>query len=333
MKRPIVVALLANVGVAAAKLIAFLFTGSSAMLAETLHSVADSGNELLLLHGNRQARKPPTAEHSFGFGAYRYFNPFLVSVAIFAVGGLFSLFEGVQKVLSLAPVTDPAWGVGVLLVALVLEGASLRTAVRRSRGPRGDRSWLEFVRVTKTPDLAVVLLEDFGAVIGLLVALAGIVASVLAGTGLWDGVASLTIGAILIAIAFVLGAETRSLLLGESASEPTVAKIRDALQGQPGVAATAQLRTLQLSPDQLLVVACLELDGEVRSAHDVVAVVSGAERRIRTAVRHECLIYLRPATSEGDPAPPGAGHASAAEAAQASGHATPADGTLPTRSG
>ena len=293
MKVAIVVAMLANIGVAITKFVAFLFTGSSAMLAESLHSVADSGNEVLLLLGDRRARMPATREHQFGYGAMRYFNAFLVSVAIFTVGGLFSLYEGGRRMLDRAPVTDPLWAVGVLVCALVLEGISLRTTLRRSGSLRAGRGWFEFVRETKTPDLAVVLMEDLGAVAGLLAALIGVGLSVLTADGVWDGIATVLIGAMLIGIAVLLGRETRSLLIGEAASDRTMRQILAALKDAPAVRSVAELRTLQLSPDSLLVVAAVGLR-HVGSAQDVVDAIADAQRRVDQCLRYECLVYLRP---------------------------------------
>jgi cation diffusion facilitator family transporter len=306
-KIPVLAALLANLGVAVAKFVAFVFTGSTAMLAETVHSLADSGNEVLLLRGENRARQPATRDHPFGFGRFRYFNAFLVAVGIFTVGGLFALYEGAHRVVDRAPVEQPGWAVGVLVAAMVMEGASLRTAVAGVQQVREGRGWWEFVRTTKTPDLAVPLLEDSGALIGLVIALAGVIASVLTGNGAWDGVASLLIGVVLIGLAVLLGIETRSLLLGEAASQRRTAKIRDAALGGPGVRAIVDLRTMHLSPDQLLVVATLELDGS-GSAADVVGALDGCERAIRDAAGLDCLIYLRPALApvvRGEPAPRG----------------------------
>jgi cation diffusion facilitator family transporter len=293
----IVVALLANLGIAVAKFVAFLFTGSSAMLAEAGHSVADTGNQVLLLRGGNRARQPASPEHPFGYGRFRFFNAFLVSVGIFLLGGVFALYEGAHRITDRSPVEDPKWAIGVLLLSAVLEGFSLRTAVGKAQTLRAGRGWATFIRTTKTPDLAVVLLEDFGALTGLLFALVGIGLALLTGDGLWDGVGTLAIGVLLIAIAAVLGRETRSLLLGESASDGTVQAIERALYAPDAVCAATGVRTMHLSPDEILVVGLLEFRGD-EPVGEVVAAIEDAERRVREAVRYECQIYLQPRTGE-----------------------------------
>lgn len=289
----IIVALLANLGIAVAKFVAFVFTGSSAMLAEAGHSVADTGNQVLLLRGGARAKQPASAEHPFGYGGFRFFNAFLVSVGIFLLGGVFALYEGVHRVMHRTPVEEPVWAIGVLLFAAVLEGFSLRTAVGKAQTLRAGRGWLRFIRTTKTPDLAVVLLEDFGALTGLFLALAGISLALLTGDGLWDGLGTIAIGVLLVAIAAVLGRETRSLLLGESASGATVAAIEQALNAPDMVCAATGVRTMHLSPDELLVVGMLRFRGD-EPVDAVVDAIEDAERRVRGAVRYECQIYLQP---------------------------------------
>jgi cation diffusion facilitator family transporter len=293
VKFSVLVALAANLGVALAKFVAFLFTGSSAMLAEAAHSVADTGNQVLLLRGGSRSQQPADAEHPFGFGRFRFFNAFLVSVGIFLLGGVFALYEGVHRVLNPTPVKDPVWAIGVLLFAAVLEGFSLRTAISRSKSLRADRGWLQFIRTTKTPDLAVLLLEDFGALTGLGLALLGVGVSILTGDGRYDGLGTIAIGVLLVGIAALLGQETRSLLIGEAASARTVRQIEQALNAPDRVAAVSGVRTLHLSPDELLVVGLLEFDVD-RTATEVVAAIEEAEGRVRHAVRYECQIYLQP---------------------------------------
>ena len=291
--RAILVALAANLGIALAKLVAFVFTGSSAMLAEAAHSIADSGNELVLLRGGARAAQPANAEHPFGYGGFRFFNAFLVAIGIFSMGGVFALYEGTHRLLDRHPVEQPAWAIGVLLLSGALEGFSLRTAVSRAEQLRAGRGWWQFIRTTKTPDLAVVLLEDFGALVGLAFALVGVTASVVTGDGLWDGVGTLAIGVLLVAIAVVLARETRSLLLGEAAGDRVVRLIEAALAAPAAVVRTSDVRTMHLSPDQLLVVAVLEF-APMPVGADLVAAIDDAARRVREAVRYDCLIYLQP---------------------------------------
>ena len=286
-------ALAANLAIALAKLVAFLFTGSSAMLAEAAHSLADSCNELVLLRGGARAAQPASADHPFGYGGFRFFNAFLVAMGIFTLGGVFALYEGVHRLLDRRPVEQPTWAIGVLLLSMALEGFSLHTAVTRAQQLRAGRGWWQFIRTTKTPDLAVVLLEDFGALVGLAFALVGVGVAVLTGDGLWDGIGTLGIGVLLVAIAAVLARETRSLLLGEAAGAPIVRQIESALTAPEQVVRACDLRTMHLSPDQLLVVAVLEF-GPALPGPDLVAAIEDAAQRVRDAVRYDCLIYLQP---------------------------------------
>lgn len=297
--RAIVAALAANLGIAVAKFVAFLITRSSAMLAESIHSVADSGNQVLLLVGGRRARRAATPAHPFGYGRERYVYGFLVSIVLFSLGGLFALYEGWHKLTEATSgdghggLTSPGWAVGVLVIGLGLEGFSLRTAMHEARPLRGGSSWLEFVRRAKAPELPVVLLEDFGALIGLLLALAGVGLSVLTGSGVWDAAGTLAIGTLLLVIAVVLGVETKSLLLGEGATPANVEQIRAAALAEPGVDQIIHMRTLHLGPDELLVAAKIAVAGSMRAA-ELAGVIDGAERRIRAAVPIARVIYLEP---------------------------------------
>jgi cation diffusion facilitator family transporter len=295
--RAIVAALAANLGIAAAKLVAFAFTGSSSMLAESVHSAADSGNQGLLLLGGKRSRRDATTEHPFGYGAERYIYGFLVAVVLFSVGGLFAVYEGYHKVHEALSgdleLTSPAWAIGVLVVAIALESFSLRTAVTESNRTRGDQSWVTFVRRAKAPELPVVLLEDAGALVGLLLALIGVVLSVLTGDAVWDGIGTIGIGVLLVTIAVILGVETKSLLLGEGAGHEAVAAIENALLSVDAVLRVIHLRTLHLGPDELLVAA------KIAVAHDdtatqVARAIDAAEVAVRAAVPAARLIYLEP---------------------------------------
>lgn len=297
--RAIVAALAANLGIAVAKFVAFLLTRSSAMLAESIHSVADSGNQVLLLVGGRRARRAATPAHPFGYGRERYVYGFLVSIVLFSLGGLFALYEGWHKLVEATGATghgglaSPAWAVGVLVIALGLEGFSLRTAVTEARPLRAGSSWLQFVRRAKAPELPVVLLEDFGALIGLCLALLGVGLSILTGSAVWDAAGTLAIGTLLLVIAVLLGVETKSLLLGEGATPANVEQIDAALRAEPGVDQIIHMRTLHLGPDELLVAAKIAVSGGM-SAAELAAVIDGAERRIRAAVPIARVIYLEP---------------------------------------
>jgi len=292
-KKAIVAALAANVGIAVTKFVAFLLTHSSSMLAESVHSLADSGNQLLLLLGGRKARRPADESHPFGYGRDRYLYAFLVSIVLFSLGGLFALYEAWHKWQDPHPITSWHWvPVVVLVVAFAMEGTSLRTAVRESRSARGRQSWWRFIRTTKSPELPVVLLEDSGALVGLVLALGGVGMTLATGDGRWDAVGTAGIGLLLIAIAVVLATETASLLLGESAAPDQVAAIREALVG-PGVPSVIHLRTMHLGPEELLVAAKIEVDAR-EDAAQIADAIDGAERRVRAVVPIARLIYLEP---------------------------------------
>src|SRR3954453_21023867 len=229
-RRAVFAALLANLGIAVAKFVGFFFTRSSSMLAEGVHSLADTGNQLLLLLGGHRAKKKPTPIHPFGYGRERYFWGFVVSIVLFALGSVFAIFEGVEKLLHPHELESPQWAIGILLVAIVLEASSFRTAVKESNPLRRGSSWAEFIRRSKAPELPVLLLEDSGALIGLVIALIAIGLSVVTGSGMWDGVGSTLIGLLLGVIAVVLATEMKSLLIGESASDDDERAIVEAIE-------------------------------------------------------------------------------------------------------
>jgi cation diffusion facilitator family transporter len=263
------------------------------MLAESIHSVADTGNQALLTLGGRSGRRTPTAEHPFGFGRERYFWAFLVAVVLFTLGSLFALFEGYQKLRHPHQVESPGWAFGALLVAVALEGWSLRTAVQEADKVRAGQSWWAFIRRSKSPELPVVLLEDVGALLGLGCALVGVSLAVVTGQSRFDAVGSIAIGLLLGVIAVTLGTEMRSLLIGEAASQAEVAAIRTALTGGSVVRRLIHLRTLQLGPDELLVGAKVELDPALSFA-EVAQAIDEAERRVRAKVPSARVIYLEP---------------------------------------
>ncbi|MBA3523536.1 MAG: cation diffusion facilitator family transporter [Geodermatophilaceae bacterium] len=295
--KAIVAALLANTGIAIAKFIAFLITGASSMLAESVHSVADAGNQGLLLLGGKRSRREATREHPFGYGRERYIYAFIVSIVLFSLGGLFALYEGFHKIeLALdgeGELVSPIVAVGVLVIAIVLESFSLRTAVKESNHVRGNASWVQFVRNAKAPELPVVLLEDIGALVGLVLALAGVGLAVLTGDPIWDGIGTMCIGVLLVIIAVILAVETKSLLLGEGATASDEAKIRAAIVAEPTVRGVIHMRTLYLGPDEMLVAAKLEVAAD-ESAGSVTAAINAAEERIRAAVPGARVIYLEP---------------------------------------
>lgn len=292
--KAIVAAFIANMGIAITKFIAFVFSGSSSMLAESVHSVADSGNQLLLLLGGRRARKAADAKHPFGYGRERYVYAFVVSIILFSVGGVFSLYEGIEKLTHPHPLENPWLPIVVLLVAIVLESFSLRTAVRESNHVRPkDQSWVQFIRHAKQPELPVVLLEDIAALTGLVFAFLGVGLTILTGDNLWDGIGTIAIGVLLVVVAIILGIETKSLLVGEGASRVDTDRIRDAFNASPRVEALIHMKTLYLGPDELLVAAKVAFPKTTKVA-EVARAINEVEAEIRAAVPVARVIYIEP---------------------------------------
>jgi cation diffusion facilitator family transporter len=291
--KAVIAALAANLGIAIAKFAAFFVTGSASMLAEAIHSVADTGNEVLLLIGGGQSRRARTTEHPFGFGRERYFYAFVVAVMLFTIGAAFSLYDGIHKIIAPGHLDSPVVAYVVLGLSAVLEGFSLRTAIRESNEVRGERNWGQFVHLTKIPELPVVLLEDSAALLGLLLAFLGILLSQLTGHEQWDGVGSVGIGLLLACAAFIVGYETKSLLIGESASEEVTARIVHAVESGPEQYRLIHLRTSHIGPDSLLVAGKIGVDGELTAAK-LAAGINATEQRIRAAVPIAETIYLEP---------------------------------------
>ena len=294
----------ANLGIAIFKFIAFLASGSSSMLAESVHSLADTGNQGLLLLGGRKSRKVPDAAHPFGYGRERYVYAFVVSIILFSIGGVFSVYEGIQKIREPHALTNPLWPIAVLLVAIVFESLSFRTAIRESNHTRGSQTWIQFIRHSKAPELPVVLLEDFAALVGLVLALLGVGLTIITGNGLFDGIGTLCIGVLLVLVALVLGVETKSLLVGEGASTKDVTAIRDAINAHPEVEALIHIRTLYLGPEELLVGAKVAFASK-KKLSDVAAAIDALEASIREAVPIARVIYIEPdvfvAKAKGNP--------------------------------
>ena len=311
--KAVIAALLANTGIAISKFIAFLVTGASSMLAEAIHSVADAGNQVLLLVGGKRAQRAATPTHPFGFGRDRYIYAFIVAIVLFSVGGLFAVYEGVHKIQHPEPLDSWAWAVGVLVVAIVLESFSLRTAVHETAAVKSpDESYWAFIRHARQPELPVILLEDVGALTGLTFALLGVGISALTGNGLYDGLGTLAIGLLLVAIAIVLAIETKSLLLGESATPEDQRKIVAALEDGGDPVSVIHMRTMHLGPDEVLVAAKIAVQrGD--TAAEIAATIDAAEARIRAAVPTARVIYLEPDLRR--PAAPGAGTTAPAPAA------------------
>ncbi|MBT2530552.1 cation diffusion facilitator family transporter [Arthrobacter sp. ISL-48] len=291
--KAIVAALAANLTIAVLKFVAFILTLSSSMLAEAIHSVADSGNQLLLLIGGKRARKEASAEHPFGYGRERYIYAFIVSIVLFSVGGLFALYEAWGKLQHPHGIEGDFWWVplAVLIGAIVAESFSFRTAILESNHIRGKQGWVSFVRTAKQPELPVILLEDLGALLGLAFALVGVGLTLITGNGIWDALGTGMIGLLLVAIAVVLAVETKSLLLGESATRGDVAKISQAIEADG--TRVIHLKTLHLGPEELLVAAKIAI-GASDTGRDIAAAIDSAESRIRRAVPIARVIYLEP---------------------------------------
>ncbi|MCY9787460.1 cation diffusion facilitator family transporter [Nocardiopsis sp. EMB25] len=292
--KAVVVALGANLGIAATKFVAFLLTGSSSMLAESIHSVADSGNQGLLLLGGRRAKRDATSAHPFGYGRERYIYAFLVAIVLFSVGGLFALYEAWHKISDPHPIEDWRWvPIAVLGVAIILESMAMRTAIKESNAVRGEAGWVDFIRRSKSPELPVILLEDAGALLGLVFALTGVSLTLITGNGIWDGLGTAAIGLLLVAIAVVLAVEMKSLLVGESATEEHVREIERAIAGTEDIDSVIHMRTMHLGPEELLVAAKVEVDGEDDAAR-VARAIDAAEARVRETVPIARLIYIEP---------------------------------------
>ncbi|QEO08847.1 cation diffusion facilitator family transporter [Protaetiibacter larvae] len=291
--RAIIAAFLANLGIAITKFVAFFFSGSSSMLAEGVHSIADSGNQLLLLLGGRRSRRKADAEHPFGYGRERFVYAFVVAIILFSVGGVFSIYEGVEKLTHPHPLEVPWLPILVLVIAIGLESFSLRTAVKESNHTRGAQNWIQFVRHAKQPELPVVLLEDVAALTGLVFALAGVGLTIITGDNVWDGVGTIAIGVLLVLVAVILGVETKSLLVGEGASAADAAKILAAFNGHPQVEAVIHMKTLYLGPDELLVAAKIAVPKTTKAA-ELAAAIDAIEADVRAAVPIARSIYLEP---------------------------------------
>lgn len=292
-------ALSANVGIAVAKFIAFAVTGSSSMLSEAIHSVADSGNQVLLLIGNKRSERGRDEEHQFGYGRLRFIYAFMVAIVLFLVGGLFSLFEGWHKIQHPEELNDPRIAFVVLFLAIGLEGFSLRTALKESNKARGKASLFRFIRRTRQPELPVILLEDMGALVGLGFAMFGITMATVTGDGRWDGLGAAAVGTLLVVIAIFLGIEMSSMLTGESALPEEEAEIRNAIEGTDGVSRVIHMRTLHLGPDEILIAAKIGIE-PLENGLEISRLIDRAEVAVRASVGKTCVVYLEPDVFEPD---------------------------------
>jgi cation diffusion facilitator family transporter len=292
--KAILAALAANAGIAAAKFIGFAITGSSSMLAEAVHSVADTSNQGLLLLGQREARRQPDSLHQFGYGRSRYFYSFVVALVLFTLGSIFALYEGYHKIGHPESLTSPIVAVVILAVAIGLESYSFRTAMAESRPLKGNNStWWQFIRRSRSPELPVVLLEDTGALIGLVFVLTGVGLTILTGNPVWDGIGTVAIGVLLGVIAVILMIEMHSLLIGEGATADECRAIRTALEQTSNVDRVIHLRTQYLGPEEMLVGAKIALAAGTDLA-TVAATIDDAEAAVRAVVPAAQVIYLEP---------------------------------------
>jgi len=292
-RKAIIAAFIANLGIAIAKFVGFLITSSAGLLAEAVHSLADTGNQALLMLGGKRAERRPDVEHPFGYGRERYFWAFVVALVLFSMGGLFALYEGIEKLRHPHEVEGFGIAIAILLVAVALESYSLKTAIGEANHVRGDVSWWTFIRRSRNPELPVVLLEDVGAEIGLFIALFGVITARVTGDPRWDALGSLGIGILLVLIAVTLVIEMKSLLIGESATDDDIGKIETAITGTPNVQRLLHMRTQHLGPDELLVGAKLAMDPTL-TFEQVAATINDAEARVRAACPSARVVYFEP---------------------------------------
>ena len=291
--KSVIAALLANLGIAVAKIAGFVVTRSSSLLAEGIHSLADSGNQALLLLGMRRARKPPSREHPFGYGRERYFWAFVVSVVLFALGAGYATFEGINKIRHPHEIKNLWWAVGILALGIVLESFSFRLAIKESNKVRGKQGWWSFIRRSRSPELPVVVLEDFGALLGLILALAAVLLAKLTGNPVWDGIGTLSIGILLGLIAIVLAIEMKRLLIGEGALPEHRKKLLETAKSVRGVREVIHMRTQHIGPDKLLI-GLKELFEPDLSTVETAGVVDDIQARLEEAVPYDTVSYVEP---------------------------------------
>ena len=291
--RAILAALIANIGIAITKFVAAAISGSASMFAEGIHSVADSGNQVLLIIGGKRSRREATAAHPFGYGRSRYIYAFMVSIVLFSIGGMFSLMEGIQKLHEPHELENAWLPLTVLGVSIVLESFSLRTALREAKHVRGKASLIQFIRHAKSPELPVVMLEDIAALTGLVLAFGGVGLTVLTHDAIWDAIGTLAIGVLLVLVAIVLGIETSSLLVGEGATADDTSRIRTSLESSRGVRGVIHMKTLYLGPDELMLAAKIAVTPE-STGKQIAEIIDEAESNVRKVVPVTRVIYLEP---------------------------------------
>ncbi len=292
-KRAVLAALFANMGIAVAKLVAFIFTGASSMWAEAIHSAADSGNQALLLLGGKLSRREASDRHPFGYGRERYFWSFIVALVIFAIGATFAIYEGISKIRHPHEIDAPIWAFSVLSLGIVLESFSFRLAIVESRLIKGNSSWYRFIRQSRTPELPVVLLEDLGALLGLVIALVALGIAVIWEAPVWDGIGTLSIGIVLAAIAVALAAEMKSLLIGEGLTRRDSESAIRAVEKTTGVKRLIHIRTQYLGPDEVLIGLKVEFNQDL-PFKELRTVIDEVEHNIKSVVPAAGPIYVEP---------------------------------------
>ncbi len=292
-RKTIVAAFAANLGIAIAKFVGFAFTGAASMLSEGVHSIADTTNQGLLLLGSKKAQREPTERHPFGFGRERYFWAFIVALVIFALGSAFALTEGFDKVRHPEHLDSPAWAIGILGFSVVLESISFRTAASEANKTRGSMSWLEYINSAKAPEIPLVLLEDFGALVGLAVALLAVVMTMITDNGRWDGGGAIVIGLVLGAISISLAIKMKSLLIGESADPTEISAIRSAILAADDTEDLIHLRTQHFGPEELLVAAKVVFHDRLHG-QSLADAIDATEQRIRQAVPTTTYLFIEP---------------------------------------
>jgi cation diffusion facilitator family transporter len=292
-KKAVVAALAANIGIAVAKLAGFVVTRSGSLLAEAGHSLADSGNQALLLFGGRRALRAADPDRPFGYTRERYFSAFLVAVILFTAGAGFALREGIHKLARPHELEAPLVAVAILVVAIGLESFSLLTAVRAASGSRAGRRWWRFIRESKNAELTTVLLEDTAALIGLALALAGVGLAAITNDSFWDAVGTLAIAVLLAVVAVVLAVETKSLLIGEAASPEEIAAIRKAVSEIEGLEDIIMMRTEHRGPEEVLVALKVGVSPRMTTGR-LADAINDAERKIRAAVPSARYIFIEP---------------------------------------
>ncbi|MCH2408889.1 MAG: cation diffusion facilitator family transporter [Acidimicrobiales bacterium] len=292
-KKTILAALIANLGIAIAKFVGFAITKSSTMLAEGIHSSADSANQLLLLMGTQRAKREPSSKHPFGYGRERYFWSFVVALILFSLGSLFAIYEGIEKIRHPHALNNASWAIGILIFGIFIESFSFRTAIVEARTIKGESTWSKFVVRSKQPEIPVVLLEDAGALFGMVIALAAISLVKITGEPIWDGIGTLSIGVLLGVIAIILAREMHSLIIGEAASEKDLSKIVNIIENNSQVAQLVEMRTQHLGPDEILIGVRVAFRENLQTK-EIANLINQLEADIRIELKNAGPIFIEP---------------------------------------